>query len=85
MGTMKDALPKSLSQADTVICYADPKLGWDAQTALSPLGEKLHVCHSIDDTVKTALAKSKSGDAILVMSNGAFGGIHAKLLQALKA
>ncbi len=84
MGTMKEALPESFSQADVVICYADPKLGWDAQAALSPLGAKLHVCHSIEETVNATLAVIGNGDAVLVMSNGAFGGIHGKLLAALK-
>ena len=36
MGTMKERLPGSLSDADMVVCYADPKLGWDVESALAP-------------------------------------------------
>lgn len=84
MGTMKDRLPASLSEADAVVCYADPKLGWDVGAALAPLGEKLHVLHSIEETAKAAAALAQKGDYILVMSNGGFGGIHEKILSLLK-
>ena len=84
MGTMKDRLPASLSEADAVVCYADPKLGWDVEAALAPLGEKLHVLHSIEETAKAAAALAQKGDYILVMSNGGFGGIHEKILSLLK-
>ncbi len=84
MGTMKDRLPGSLIKADQVVCYADPKLGWDAKQALASLGEKLHVLHSIDETAVVASRLAASGDSILVMSNGGFGGIHWKILGLLK-
>ena len=84
MGTMKDRLPASLSKADAVVCYADPKLGGDVEAALAPLGEKLHVLHSIEETAKAAAALAQKGDYILVMSNGGFGGIHEKILSLLK-
>ena len=36
------------------------------------------------DAIVAALAKeAKAGDVILAMSNGAFGGLHDKLLEAL--
>jgi UDP-N-acetylmuramate: L-alanyl-gamma-D-glutamyl-meso-diaminopimelate ligase len=36
------------------------------------------------DAIVAALAKeARSGDVVLAMSNGAFGGLHAKLLDAL--
>lgn len=84
MGTMKDRLPESLQGADQVVCYANPNLGWDVQAALAPLGEKLHVLHTIDETAQVAASLACNGDAILVMSNGGFGGIHGKLLDLLR-
>lgn len=84
MGTMKDRLPESLQGADQVVCYANPNLGWDVQAALAPLGEKLHVLHTIDETAQVAASLARNGDAILVMSNGGFGGIHGKLLDLLR-
>ena len=84
MGTMKDRLAGSLQEADFVVCYADPKLGWDVSAALAPLGEKLHVLHTVQETVAVAASLAQKGDDILVMSNGGFGGIHGQLLSLLK-
>ena len=84
LGTMKSRLAQSLSGADYSVCYADPKLGWDASAALAPLGEKAAVSHQIDECVKQAVMHAKPGDTILVMSNGGFSGIHEKLLAALR-
>ncbi|MFN4148413.1 MAG: UDP-N-acetylmuramate:L-alanyl-gamma-D-glutamyl-meso-diaminopimelate ligase [Rhodocyclaceae bacterium] len=82
LGTMKDALPGSLREADQVFCYA-ANLGWDAATALSPLGEKVQVSADLEDLVGRIVTAVRPGDHVLVMSNGAFGGIHEKLLAAL--
>lgn len=84
MGTMKDRLAGSLQEADFVVCYADPKLGWDVSVALAPLGEKLHVLHTVQETAAVATSLAQKGDDILVMSNGGFGGIHDQLLSLLK-
>jgi UDP-N-acetylmuramate: L-alanyl-gamma-D-glutamyl-meso-diaminopimelate ligase len=37
----------------------------------------------VDTIVKAVAAEAKTGDLIVVMSNGGFGGIHRKLLEAL--
>jgi UDP-N-acetylmuramate: L-alanyl-gamma-D-glutamyl-meso-diaminopimelate ligase len=84
LGVMKDRLAASLRHADKVFCYTHG-LGWDAAGALTPLGP---VAQSHDDLAKliaAIAAEARSGDQVLVMSNGAFGGIHEKLLSALKA
>ena len=39
----------------------------------------------VDAIVKTVAAEAKSGDLVIIMSNGGFGGIHKKLLDALSA
>ena len=39
----------------------------------------------IDDIVDWVVAGRREGDVVLVMSNGAFGGIWEKLLAALEA
>jgi UDP-N-acetylmuramate: L-alanyl-gamma-D-glutamyl-meso-diaminopimelate ligase len=82
LGVMKDALPGSLAQADLVYCYS-ANLGWNLEGALAPLGAKA-ACHDDLDTLLAAIAaEAKPGDQVLVMSNGAFGGIHQKLLDRL--
>jgi len=83
LGLMKQALPVSLEAADHVYCYSGG-LTWDAESALAPLGAGATVSSSIDDLVTRIAGDSRRGDHVLVMSNGGFGGIHDKLLQALR-
>jgi UDP-N-acetylmuramate: L-alanyl-gamma-D-glutamyl-meso-diaminopimelate ligase len=82
LGVMKDALPGSLKDADLVFCYAG-NLGWDARGALAPLGDKAVVKDDLDELIAAIAVTAKSGDHVLVMSNGGFGGIHEKLLERL--
>ncbi len=82
LGAMKAQLPWSLEEADLAFCHSGG-LGWDAVQALAPMGKQAVVSDTIDDLVKQVVAASRPGDHILCMSNGGFGGIHAKLLDAL--
>jgi UDP-N-acetylmuramate: L-alanyl-gamma-D-glutamyl-meso-diaminopimelate ligase len=83
LGVMKDALPGSLKDADLTFCYAG-NLGWDARGALAPLGDKAVVKDDLNELIEAIASAAKSGDQILVMSNGGFGGIHEKLLLRLQ-
>ncbi len=90
LGTMKDALPGSLQQADLVFGYGakgDGKdaLGWDLGAALAPLGDKARAYDDLSALVAAVVAAAQPGDSVLVMSNGGFGGVHQKLLDALAA
>ncbi|HUW24911.1 MAG TPA: UDP-N-acetylmuramate:L-alanyl-gamma-D-glutamyl-meso-diaminopimelate ligase [Gallionella sp.] len=80
LGVIKDALPGSLKQADMVFCYG-ADLGWDAAAALAPLGDKAIVKDDLNELIEAIASAAKSGDQVLVMSNGGFGGIHEKLLK----
>ena len=84
IGTMKALLPWSLEEADLAFCHAGG-LSWDASQALAPMGAQAVVCDSIDALVKKVVAAARPGDHVLCMSNGSFGGVHAKLLDALAA
>ena len=84
LGVMKAALPGSLAAADRVYCYSGG-LGWDAAAALAPLGDKAAVHDALDALIGAIVADAGPGDHVLVMSNGGFGGIHAKLLERLAA
>ena len=82
LGIMKDRLAHSLGAADKVFCFTQG-LGWDAAASLAPLGAVAHCQDDLQSLVAAIVAEARSGDHILVMSNGAFGGIHGKLLDAL--
>lgn len=83
LGTMKDRLAASLRDADKVFCYRGPGVSWDPAAALKPLGEKVMATADFEALVAAVLAEARSGDTILCMSNGAFGGIHNRLLEGL--
>lgn len=90
LGTMKDALPGSLAEADLVFGYGakgngKDALGWDLGAALSPLGGKARAFDDLALLVQAVAAAAQPGDSVLVMSNGGFGGVHQKLLDALAA
>ncbi|MEN9545123.1 MAG: UDP-N-acetylmuramate:L-alanyl-gamma-D-glutamyl-meso-diaminopimelate ligase, partial [Pseudomonadota bacterium] len=82
LGTMKAQLPWALEEADLAFCHGGG-LGWDPAESLAPLGDKAVVSDSIDGLVRRILAAARPGDHLLCMSNGGFGGIHAKLLSGL--
>ena len=83
LGAMKAQLPWSLEDADLAFCHSGG-LGWDAHEALAPMGVRARVAESVDTLVEQVCAVVQAGDHIVCMSNGGFGGIHAKLLQSLQ-
>lgn len=83
MGVHEQTLAASLQAADKVILYQDPHLTWSLDSIQQQLGENSVLHRSIDDVVAQLVSQSKSGDHIVVMSNGGFGGIHQKILDAL--
>jgi UDP-N-acetylmuramate: L-alanyl-gamma-D-glutamyl-meso-diaminopimelate ligase len=58
-----------------------PKLVRD----LNDRGQSARDAESLDDIVATIVREHRAGDLVVLMSNGAFGGIHQKLLRSLAA
>jgi UDP-N-acetylmuramate: L-alanyl-gamma-D-glutamyl-meso-diaminopimelate ligase len=87
LGVMKAALADSLAGADLVFGYGANSgrdaLGWDLAAALAPLGTRARAFDDLDALVEAVRSSARAGDQILVMSNGGFGGVHQKLLEAL--
>ena len=83
LGAMKAQLPWSLEQADLAFCHTGG-LGWDAAEALLPMGARAQVGSTADEVAAQVAANAKPGDHIVCMSNGGFGGIHAKLINLLQ-
>ncbi|MGE0158866.1 MAG: UDP-N-acetylmuramate:L-alanyl-gamma-D-glutamyl-meso-diaminopimelate ligase [Gemmatimonadales bacterium] len=91
----QDAFRAALASADRVVLAGlfHPER-YDAQTAMDPTqlvrdlagaGVRADYLPRVDDIVATVADEAASGDVLLVMSNGGFGGIHGKLLEALRA
>lgn len=84
LGTMKSQLPWSLEAAELAFCHAGG-LDWDATQALAPMGARAQVHASVDALVQALVEAARPGDHVVCMSNGGFGGIHQRLLDALAA
>jgi UDP-N-acetylmuramate: L-alanyl-gamma-D-glutamyl-meso-diaminopimelate ligase len=85
LGTHKAALAESLRGADRVFVYKSPEVKWDVADAMTPLGS-LAVVHDDLARLTTAIvAEARPGDQLVLMSNGSFGGLHERLLEALRA
>jgi UDP-N-acetylmuramate: L-alanyl-gamma-D-glutamyl-meso-diaminopimelate ligase len=82
MGVHGAALGESLGGADRVWIYRPPGLDWDLDGSLREV-RSLAVCDRVEDIVAGVVADARSGDRVLVMSNGGFQGIHALLEAAL--
>lgn len=84
LGVHRDHLASAVAIADLTLFYSPPDLTWDLVSCTASLGEKRRVFKEIDAIVDCVAENSRPGDHILIMSNGGFGGIHLKILQALQ-
>jgi len=85
LGVHREQLAPALAVADHAWFLNSADLGWDLRSAVAPLGARASLAPSVDELVKRLAGESRPGDHILVMSNGGFGGLHDKLLAALRA
>lgn len=83
LGQHRAALAPATAQADEVLWYSPANLDWslDDVVAESPVPARVFV--EIDEIIAYLRQRATSGDHVLIMSNGGFGGIHQKLLQGL--
>ena len=85
MGSHKDQLAQSARLADAVIWYQPEGLDWDLQPVVDAAPNHAVVARSLEQIITTICQQAGEGDAVVIMSNGGFGGLHQKLIAALKA
>jgi len=85
LGTHKAALADSLRGADQVYVYQSAEVKWDVADAMQPLGALATVHAGLPALVAALVATARPGDHLVLMSNGSFGGLHDRLLEALRA
>ncbi|MFZ1387556.1 MAG: UDP-N-acetylmuramate:L-alanyl-gamma-D-glutamyl-meso-diaminopimelate ligase [Thiolinea sp.] len=83
LGTHKEELANSLIDADQVWLYQPAGLNWDLAAVLDGLGAKGQLQQDVDQLAAKVASAAQTGDHILIMSNGGFGGIHDKVLAEL--
>ena len=90
MGIHQDSLAESAALADHTLWYEPTGLEWglkdviDNAKAKNPNIASQQVLSSTEAIIEHIIIYAKSGDAIVIMSNGGFEGIHQRLLTALR-
>lgn len=85
MGVHGDTLVTSMQGADFIWLHEPADLDWSLADLVRGMAVPVEVSTSVDAIVAGVMQVAHSGDHILVMSNGGFGGIHQKLLDKLSA
>ena len=83
-GENKNRLAAATDIADSVYFYHDKPIAWDITNTLNALHKKTQGVFTQSDTlIDKLLEEVQVGDHVVLMSNGAFAGIHNKLIEAL--
>jgi UDP-N-acetylmuramate: L-alanyl-gamma-D-glutamyl-meso-diaminopimelate ligase len=84
LGHHREALASALAAADRIWLYQPAGLDWNLDEVAAGLGAKAVVAGDLAKLVAILVAELRAGDEVLIMSNGGFGGLHDRLLQALR-
>ncbi|MGB7930727.1 MAG: UDP-N-acetylmuramate:L-alanyl-gamma-D-glutamyl-meso-diaminopimelate ligase [Gammaproteobacteria bacterium] len=85
MGVHSDTLAASMQCADRIWIHQPGDLAWSLSDVAQATGIPASVSGSVQAIIDEVVGEARSGDHILIMSNGGFGGIHEKLLSRLQA
>jgi len=85
MGIHKGNLAKSTDSADQVVWFQPPDMKWSLVEEIKSSNALSSIENSIEGIIDKMVVAAKPGDNIVIMSNGGFGGIHEKLIEALRA
>lgn len=84
LGVHRDTLKQSCDAADVVYWLEPETANWSLIGTTASGKTEHHICRSTAEIVAQVSAAAVPGEQIVVMSNGAFDGIHRKLLDALR-
>ncbi|MDN3608315.1 UDP-N-acetylmuramate:L-alanyl-gamma-D-glutamyl-meso-diaminopimelate ligase [Vibrio ostreicida] len=82
-GVYKDMIAASLSTSDIVFLYQPDNIDWSVKDIAQECHQPTYTSDRVDELVNILSEQAEPGDHIVVMSNGAFDGIHDKLLAKL--
>ena len=85
MGEHRQMLAASTDEADEVFWYQPPGLDWSLDDVVAEGATPARVIGDLEELIAAVVAKASPGDDVVIMSNGGFGGIHRRLVDALSA
>lgn len=83
MGVHSGRLMPSVALASAAWWYQSPEANWSLEEEVQESPVPVRVFHSLEDIVEAALALAPETH-LVIMSNGSFGGVHEKILTALR-
>ncbi len=85
MGVHNPTLAAAFALADEVVLFQPAGVDWSMKEIAAEIGKAAQVADTVERIVHLVTHRVQAGTHLLVMSNGAFGGIHQKLIEALEA
>jgi UDP-N-acetylmuramate: L-alanyl-gamma-D-glutamyl-meso-diaminopimelate ligase len=85
MGVHRGALAASMQSADCIWLHQPADIDWSFSEEMDSSKVPVAIKGTIEGITADVVQQARPGDHILIMSNGAFGGVHEKLLKALQA
>lgn len=85
LGSHMAALPASVCDASQVFWYQPAGLDWSLDSVVADSPVPAQVASDLDAIVEQVVAAATPQTRVVVMSNGGFGGIHQRLIEALEA
>jgi UDP-N-acetylmuramate: L-alanyl-gamma-D-glutamyl-meso-diaminopimelate ligase len=84
LGAHRASLPGSVAPADRVYWFQPAGVDWDMEAVAAACAVPATVHATTEEIVRQLVADRRPGDRIIVMSNGGFEGIHARIVRALQ-
>ena len=80
LGIHVEHLASAFKDADKVFIFEPSDLQWSVQDVVDNINPESKIFSSVDDVILDLLNEVKSGDNIIILSNGSFDGLSAKLV-----
>ncbi len=85
LGTLRDELATCTAAADSAIWFRGENIRWDVAELAADCVVPSRVFDDIDRLIAHLSTPSERRRHIVIMSNGAFGGIYGKIVSSLQA
>ena len=85
MGIHAEDFGNAVTAADVVLLCENNAIKWDIHTINKPASTSIEVKTDVEQVIAQLLDDCRSGDQIVIMSNGGFDNIHQRLILALQS
>ncbi len=84
MGVHRQELMGSLQGADQIYMYEPANIDWDVREMARHSEKPAAVFDDTQQLIDAVCEQAQAGDVVIIMSNGGFEGLHARLVGALE-